>query len=213
MKIAVFQFCLFGINTYIAWDEESLECAIIDPGMINDREEKAITDFIERNHLTVKHLLNTHLHVDHAVGNGFVISGYDVKTEASEKDAFLGKHLTSQLENFGIPREAKGVEIGITLRDGDKIDLGKSHLDVIEVPGHSPGGLAFYSPDGHFLISGDSLFNGSIGRTDLPGGNHHQLVNSVREKLLSLPAETVVYPGHGDPTTVGYERNHNPFLR
>lgn len=212
MKIAVFHFSLFGINSYVVWDENTHKCAIIDPGMINDRERKALTDFIERENLQVEHLINTHLHVDHAIGNHFVESEYGVDVEAHPEDAFLGKRLADQLREFGISAGARNTSIGIELENGDEILIGEGKLRVIHVPGHSPGGIALYDEEGGFLISGDSLFAGSVGRTDLPGGDQMTLLKAIHNKLLTLPDQTIVYPGHGEPTTIGTEKVRNPFL-
>lgn len=213
MKIAVFNFRLFGINTYIVWDEKTRKCAVIDPGMSDDRERAAIKNFISRENLTVEHLINTHLHVDHAVGNAFISKEYGVGTEANSGDAFLGSRLASQLREFGVQMEASDVEVISDIKNGDVIKVGEGQLQVIQVPGHSPGGVALYDKDGGFLISGDSLFRGSIGRTDLPGGDFDTLVSHVKSRLLSLPPATIVYPGHGDPTTIEAERYANPFLQ
>lgn len=213
MKIAIFHFQLFGINTYIVWDEKSREAAIIDPGMMTEGEENALSEFIGRENLKVRHLINTHLHVDHAIGNAYVRNKFGVQTSASPEDAFLGERLHEQLKSFGIMAGAENVAIDIPLKDGDMIPLGEENLKVIGVPGHSPGGIALYSPTGGFVVTGDALFNGSIGRTDLPGGNYEQLIESVRNGLLTLPDKTIVYPGHGDPTTIDEEKLMNPFLR
>ena len=213
MKIARFVFQLFGINTYVVWDPKTRNCAIIDPGMSTDREEKALTEFICRENLSVIHLINTHLHIDHTAGNQFVLNKYNVTVSAHRLDEPLGLRLKEQADMFGLPFEPKGIEISTYLNDGDTVNIGDDKLQVIHVPGHSEGGIALYDATDKWLISGDSLFAGSIGRTDLPGGNTTQLINAVKNKLLTLPDSTIVYPGHGDPTTIGDEKRYNPFLK
>lgn len=212
MKIARFELSLFGINTYVVWDPATKDCAIVDPGMVNDREREALTGFISRNGLKPVHLINTHLHIDHAIGNAFVSETYGLPTEAHRADAPLGAQLAGQARMFGLLEQVNDVEVDRQLEPGDVIRIGDGELRVIHVPGHTPGGLALYDAKDGWVISGDSLFQRSIGRTDLPGGDHRTLLESVRNGLLTLPAETVVYPGHGPSTTIGEEREENPFL-
>lgn len=212
MKIARFVFQLFGINTYVVWNPTTLECGIVDPGMSSAQEEQALINFISKNGLKIKHLINTHLHVDHVAGNQFVMRQADVKPEAHAADLFLGQRVGQQAEEFGLPIKPDGVEIAVKLEDGDAIRFGGEELKVIHVPGHSPGSLALYDKEGGWLISGDALFRESIGRTDFPGGSMPQLKASIREKLFVLPDNTVVYPGHGEPTTIGHEKRYNYFV-
>lgn len=212
MNIARFEFSLFGINTYVVYDPKEKKAAIVDPGMINSEEEEALFRFLERNDLTVTHIINTHLHIDHAIGAAYAKMKYKVPVFAHRDDEFLGERLRMQAESFGINEKVKDISIDSYLEDGDVIKIGSGELRVIHVPGHSPGSVALYDPQGGFVISGDALFDGSVGRTDLPGGNGAQLIKSIREKLLSLPDATVVYPGHGPATTIGRERAANPFL-
>lgn len=212
MKIARFEFSLFGINTYVVYDPETGECAIIDPGMMGKEEENAMRGFIGREHLKVTGLINTHLHIDHAVGDKFVIDTYGTPLQAHKADEPLIERIREQAEMFGIREKVHPADVSVYLEEGDRIKVGNGSLEVIHVPGHSPGGIALYDKEDGFLISGDSLFQGSIGRTDLPGGNMQQLVRGVKEKLLSLPGSTVVYPGHGPATTIAQEKAHNPFL-
>ena len=131
---------------------------------------------------------------------------------AAEADEFLLQNMVRQCESFGIPFRGEIQPIGHYISDKDTFDLGLEKLKAIAVPGHSPGSIAFYAPDSGFVLSGDALFQMSIGRTDLPGGNHHQLVESIRTRLLTLPKETIVYPGHGPETEIGIEQIENPFL-
>lgn len=213
MKVAKFGFSLFGINTYVVVDPETRDCAIIDPGMVNEEERDAVKRFIEKNDLHVTHLINTHLHIDHAIGNSFIKKTYAVKTEAHEDDAFLGCRLREQARQFGIPDAVDSADIDTPLKDGDIIHIGKGELEVIHVPGHSPGGIALYDKKDGFLISGDILFQGSVGRADLPGGDMKALISGIKSKLLPLPDNTAVFPGHGPSTTIGDEKARNPYLR
>lgn len=212
MKIAKFEFSLFGINSYVVWDEATKQCAIIDPGMIESDEEDALKNFIEKNHLKVEHIINTHLHVDHAVGNKYAADLFKAPVLAHKDDEILGERLQQQAQMFGMSEKIDNVSISSYLKDGDKIRIGEGELEVIHVPGHSPGSVALYDKKDGFLISGDALFAGSIGRSDLPGGNGRQLLESIRKRLFTLPPETVVYPGHGPATTIGHELKYNPFF-
>ena len=212
MKVAIFQFAIFGINSYVVYDPDTRCCAIIDPGMTNCKEENAIVDFIDRNKLSVKYVINTHLHIDHAVGNEFLTDKYNVPVLAHELDRPLGERMLLQAQMFGLPERFKNVEISEYLHDGEIIKIGNGELKVICVPGHSQGSVALYDEKDNFVIVGDALFSGSIGRTDLPGGDYDQLISSIRSRLLTLPPQTIVYPGHGPHTTIAQERQHNPYL-
>lgn len=212
MEIAVFQFALFGINTYVVFDPDSKECVVIDPGMSMPEEETAISDFIERKGLKVTNIINTHLHVDHAIGDAFMTKETGAPILAHRQDESLGQGLSMQARMFGMSEEPEDVVISQYLEEGDVIKIGKGELEVLHVPGHSPGSIVLYDRKDGFLIAGDVLFNGSIGRTDLPGGNHASLISGIQEKLLKLPDDTKVYPGHGPSTTIGHERKYNPFL-
>lgn len=212
MKVVKFAFSLFGINTYLVVDEATGKCAVIDPGMIDDEEREAFTGYIKRNNLTLTHVINTHLHVDHAIGDAFVAREYGVPVAAHEGDLFLGERIKEQAHSFGIREAVEDFEVTERLEPGDIIKIGEGELEVIHVPGHSPGGIALYDRKDGFVIAGDSLFAGSIGRTDLPGGNHAQLIAGIKNGLLTLPPSTVVYPGHGPATTISREAASNPFL-
>lgn len=212
MEVAIFQFSLFGINTYVVYDDASHECAVIDPGMIDPEEEKAMTDFIERKSLKVVDIINTHLHIDHAVGVNFLHDRYKAPVLAHEADLPLGQRMQQQATMFGIGRKFSDVTVTDYLSDGDTVSIGSGKLEVICVPGHSAGSIALYDKKDGFVIVGDALFRRSIGRTDLPGGDYATLISSLKNRLLSLPDDTVVYPGHGDPTTIGEERRLNPYL-
>lgn len=213
MKIVKFGFSLFGINTYVVVDPTTGKCAIVDPGMIDPEEENALANYIERNEYQVTHVINTHLHIDHVAGNHFAIERFHVPVMAHQDDESLGERIDLQTAQFGMSEKIDNVTISTYLHDGDTIEIGEGHLEVLHVPGHSQGSVALYDREGGFVIVGDALFAGSIGRTDLPGGSYPQLIDSIKSKLMSLPDSTVVYPGHGPATTIGIECQSNPFLR
>lgn len=213
MKIARFEFSLFGINTYAVFDPETGDCAIIDPGMSSDRERNAIANFLKSNNLTLTHIINTHLHIDHAIGNSWLQYVYSAPVLANVADLPLGARMVEQATMFGIPMEVETVKIDRKLEQGDIIKIGNGELKVLHVPGHSRGSIALYDEADGFLISGDALFANSIGRTDLPGGSMPVLLDSIKSRLLTLPDDTIVYPGHGPATTIGRERQSNPYLR
>ena len=212
MNIARFEFSLFGINTYVVYDPTSKKAAIVDPGMINTEEEEALSRFLEKNSLVVTNIIDTHLHIDHAIGVAYAKKKYGVPLAGHREDAFLGDRLRQQAEAFGIKEKVEDVAIDTFVEAGDKIKIGNGTLEVLHVPGHSPGSIALYDRDGGFVITGDALFQGSVGRTDLPGGNGNTLIKSIRDNLLTLPDSTVVYPGHGPSSTIGREKTANPFL-
>ena len=212
LKVARFGFQLFGINTYVVYDPEEKEAAIIDPGMSRPEEFKALENFIDREGLKVTHLINTHLHIDHAIADNWVKSKYDVPLEGHPADALLGERMKQQAQMFGLRAEEVAVEIDRPLKEGDTVKIGSGVLKVLHVPGHSPGSICLYNEEDDFVIVGDTLFEGSIGRTDLMGGNHRQLVDAIKNKLLTLPKETMVLSGHGNKTTIGREWESNPYL-
>lgn len=203
---------MFGLNTYVVWDQTSREAMIIDPGMINNAEEQILSDYISSNHLKVTNLINTHLHLDHTFGNDYVKLAYGVNLQAHSADAPLGEQRAEQGRRFGLRVNLPPVHIDWQLTEGDHIKLGSSSFDILHVPGHSPGSIVLYDKTDHCLFAGDVLFRHSIGRTDLPGGNHAQLLSGIRNKLFTLPPDTIVYPGHGPATTIGDELNGNPFV-
>lgn len=213
MKIQRFEFNLFGVNTYVMFDVASKEAAIVDPGMTDQRECERIDSFIALNGLKVKYLINTHSHIDHLFGDEYVKRKYGVGVAASTDDLFLSSRIKEQSRMFGLRTDMPDeIKVDLPLHDGDVLKLGTEPIEIISVPGHSPGSVALYCPESKFVVTGDALFRLSIGRTDLPGGNHAQLLDSIMKKLLTLPPDTTVYPGHGPSTTVGNEWRHNPFL-
>ncbi|MBP1640914.1 MAG: fold hydrolase [Bacteroidetes bacterium] len=210
MTIKTFTFNPFMENTYVAYDETK-ECVIIDPGCVTETEQKTLQQFISDNKLTVRHLINTHLHLDHSFGNLFVEKAYGILAKAHNADAFLLQQISAQAEAFGMHYDERP-ELRSFLTEKDTVKFGNVTLTVIHVPGHSPGSLCFYDAASATLFAGDVLFQGSIGRTDLPKGNYEQLIDGIGKKLFVLPDDTTVYCGHGPTTTIGYEKVYNPYL-
>jgi len=212
MNIRTFVFNPIMENTYLLTCDASNECVIIDAGCYYDVEKEMLARAIEEGGLKLKHLINTHLHLDHCFGNRFIAERFDVMPEAAEADEFLLRMMKQHSHSFGIPYDEDYQKLGRYLKEGDIIKFGECELSVLEVPGHSPGGLAFYSAKDGLLFSGDSLFQGSIGRTDLEGGSFETLIGSLTKKIATLPPSTTIYPGHGSPTTIKSELDYNPYL-
>lgn len=201
------------VNCYVVSDE-SRECVIIDCGAQSADEFAQIRQYIEKEQLHPVHLLNTHLHFDHVWGNQWVEQTYHLQTEASSNDQYLYDDVSNQIQQIlqvNIPMNFHGV-LARSLNEGDTVTFGSHQLQVIATPGHTPGGICFWCPEEKVLFSGDSLFRCSIGRTDLPGGNTQQLTDALSQKILTLPAETKVLPGHGPASTIQDERLYNPYL-
>ena len=211
ITIKSFEFNYFQENTFLLYDD-TREAVLIDCGCCRKEEEKELTDFILENKLTLKHLLCTHLHVDHVFGNGFIYKTYGLKPEANKQDVEKLPSPDEQAKLFGLRQQVENVPVEKYIVGGETIKFGTSELQVLTVPGHSPGSVAFYNKKNGFAIVRDALFAGSIGRTDLWGGNQEVLVAAIRDKLLSLPDETVIYPGHGPETRVIDEKFNNPYL-
>lgn len=212
MKVSRFSFNMFGVNTYVLWDEKSKDAIIIDPGMVDDNERSILDCFIESNNLKPTHLINTHIHIDHSFGIAHVSKKYGLKLKCNSADQFLAERLREQARMFGLNISIDELKIEVDLKDGDKLLLNNEEIHILQVPGHSPGSIVIYAPESAFVISGDVLFNSSIGRSDLPGGNHKQLIEAINSKLMTLPPYTTVYPGHGPATTIGDEKLNNPYL-
>ena len=212
MKVRSFICNMLHENCYVVYDEASREAAIIDPGFYWDNEKKLLTDYIDAQQLHVKYLLCTHLHFDHIFGTTFIEDSYGVKLSASLNDSMWIDNFASSVARFGIRPNGTPRPVAHPLHDGDTLSLGESTLQCIATPGHSAGGMCFYDQVGKQLFSGDTLFQSSIGRTDFADGNYAQLIRSIQEGLLTLPPETVVYPGHGDSTTIGDEMKYNPYI-
>jgi glyoxylase-like metal-dependent hydrolase (beta-lactamase superfamily II) len=211
LTVKSFEFSPIQENTYVLSNEKDA-CMIIDPGCYFGNERAVLRAYIEQEGLKPELLLNTHCHLDHVFGNKFVYETWDLRPRIHEWEVPVLASAPEAGLRWGMPFENFQGE-PILIREGEKVLLGEDELAILLVPGHSPGSLAFYSGSQGFLIGGDVLFRGSIGRTDLPGGDHATLLRSIREQLWPLPDETIVYPGHGEPTTIGWEKKNNPFLR
>jgi len=211
MQIQQFTFNPFQENTYVVYNDEK-EAMIIDPGCYTEKEEEILDRFIVSNGLTVKLLINTHLHIDHVFGNAFVEKKYLVKASANRDDEFWITGMEDQAKMFGIPLLRKTQPIGQYLKEGDQLSLGTETFQVFQVPGHSPGSIVIYNEKNSCVFVGDVLFENSIGRTDFMGGSYQSLIEGIQKKLLILPENTVVYCGHGPSTTIGREKKGNPFL-
>lgn len=206
-----FTFNPYQENTYILFDEHG-QAAIIDPGMYTQEEQQELVVFIAENRLNPILLLNTHCHIDHVLGNRFIYEQYGLLPQFHEKELPLLIEVQNYAPQMGFRYEISPIGETFLPSEGT-IQLGEETLKLIFAPGHSPGHLCFYHEESNRVIGGDVLFFNSIGRTDLPGGNHEQLLNSIATQIYVLPDETVVYPGHGPETTVGNEKLTNPFIR
>jgi hydroxyacylglutathione hydrolase len=209
--IKYFTFNFFAENTYVLHDDVSKEAIIIDPGCYEKSEFDTLYKYIETHQLIPSKILNTHAHIDHVLGVEAIKNKYKIPFYLHPNDAPLLKSVKTYAQNYGVAQFSEP-EIDHDLQEGDQISLGNSSLKVIFVPGHAPGHVAFVNEDQHFVIGGDVLFRMSIGRTDLPGGDHETLLQSIREKLFVLPDDYTVYAGHMHPTTIGFEKAHNPFF-
>lgn len=210
LNIQCFTFNPFQENTYLLFDDTKT-AVIVDPGMYDRREQQELVDFIESNDLHVSKLLNTHAHIDHVFGNKFILDQFKLKPFLHEKEIQILGLAEKSATVYGLDYNHSD-EVEGFLNEGDEIEVGKTKLRCLFVPGHSPGHLVFINEESNFMVGGDVLFRGSIGRTDLPGGNHDTLLQMIQEKVFELPDDMIVYPGHGDPTTVGYEKENNPFF-
>lgn len=207
MNVKCMEFNFLPVNTYIIWDETK-EAAVIDPGCFYPGETGQLASFIKDNGLEVKLLLNTHLHFDHVFGNTFVEETYGVKAHANDLDMPWIKSMSARLSVFGINYEGhvNPIEQGNVLNEGDTVKLGNTVLHVLHIPGHSPGSIVFWNKEQKCVFTGDVIFQGSYGRTDFPDGNHEALMTGIRTKLLTMPDETIVYPGHGPATSIKHEK-------
>ncbi len=198
-------------NTYVLYDDTGAG-AIIDPGMYGKAEEDAVKEFIDGEGLQLQLLLNTHCHIDHVLGNRYIYDTYGLLPQFHERELPLLIEVQNYAPQMGIRYEVSPIAETFLPSTGS-VTFGQQKLHLIFAPGHSPAHLCFYSPENGLLIGGDVLFRNSIGRTDLPGGNHQQLLNSISQQLYTLPGDTRVYPGHGPETTIGQEKKTNPFIR
>jgi hydroxyacylglutathione hydrolase len=200
----------FEENTYIVYDETK-ECAIIDPGMYTASEQNVVVNFIKEHNLKPVLLLNTHCHIDHVLGNKFIFDLYGLKPQFNKGESEIFEAVVAYAPGMGINYEVSPLP-DVYLPETGNVSFGNTVLGLIHAPGHSPSHLCFYDEPGNYVIGGDVLFRGSIGRTDLPGGNFELLIKNIEEKLFTLPDSCTVYPGHAGPTTIGFEKANNPFF-
>jgi len=212
MKIKKFVFNPFQENTFVLYDK-SKECVIIDPGCYEKEEEVELESFISENGLNPVALLNTHCHIDHILGNQFVADKWGVELQMHKKDLPLLENAGEISKMYGFENYYGSPYPKHFLEDGNIFSFGESELEVLFTPGHAPGHICFYSEENNLIISGDVIFQMSIGRTDLPFGDYDTLIKSITKKIFLLPGETQIYCGHGPNTVLSYEREHNPFLQ
>jgi len=211
IQVQKFTFSPFAENTYVLFDETK-ECIIIDPGCYDERERNALAAFISNNSLTPALLVNTHCHLDHIFGNKFVKEQYNIPLHLHHADLPLLENAVDHARVYGLEMEASPAPDKL-IDENDKLTWGNSSMDIVFTPGHSPGSISFIARDEKFVIGGDVLFQQSIGRTDLPGGDFDTLANSIRTELYTLPDDFIVYSGHGPETSIGYEKIYNGFVR
>lgn len=211
INIKKFTFNSFYENTFVVWSEGFNDCAIIDPGCYEDFEEEELTKFLEKMNLIPKYLINTHCHIDHILGCKFVKDKFDPIFLIPEEDLPLLSNAKQQASIFGMQIKVPPKPDGY-LSEEDTISIGNSELKFIFTPGHTPGEYCIYFEREKKCITGDVLFNQSIGRTDLWGGDYKKLLDSIRNKILVLPDDVDIFPGHGENSTIGFEKKNNPFL-
>lgn len=210
LKVKVFTFSPIQENTYVLYNDEG-KALIIDPGCYTKEEQDILRQFIESESLTPVQLANTHCHLDHVFGNKWVYDTYNTPLHIHPQEEQMLQLAPLSGEKWGLPFINYTGPLNY-LHEGDTIQIGNDALKIIFTPGHSPASICFYCEKQQFIIGGDVLFRGSIGRTDLPGGNYDTLIKSIREQLFILPDEVTIFPGHGIKTTIGYEKRNNPFL-
>lgn len=210
IQIKSFTFNPFAENTYVLHDESG-EAVFIDPGNYERHEHDTLTGYVEANQLKPVAIINTHAHIDHVLGIAYLKRKYGISFSLHAIDEPLLKAVKSYAPNYGFAGFDEP-EVDHYLEEGQTVTFGNSMLEVLHVPGHAPGHVAFVNHEQRFVIGGDVLFRQSIGRTDLPGGDYNTLLRSIRTKLFTLADDYTVYAGHMEPTTIGYEKKHNPFL-
>lgn len=211
MEVQSFVFSPLYENTYVLWDH-TMKAIIIDPGCYERYEFDEIISFIDNKGLQIKAIVNTHCHIDHVLGNQKLKKHFNVPLLIPENEVDNLRAVEAYAPNWGITHYDPATPDHLIENKGT-ISIGDTDLEVIYAPGHSPGHQVFYLKEENKLIGGDVLFRESIGRTDLPGGDHQSLMDNIKNKLYTLPDETVVYPGHGPTTTIGHEKKHNPFVK
>ena len=212
MNVTRFPVNPFVECTYLLWICEGGDAVLVDPGMMRDDERKMIDDFITMHYLNVKYVLLTHIHIDHVTSAKWASEKYGAIIAGCEHEERYGAFLPQQAEHFRLKIDIEPLKLDKYLKDKDVISIGDEEIKVLYTPGHSSGSLSFYVPMSSIVLTGDALFAGSIGRTDLPGGDFDTLISSIRMKLFTLPSDTMVYPGHGPATTIGDEMRYNPYL-
>jgi hydroxyacylglutathione hydrolase len=210
LTIKSFEFSPIQENTYVVYNEFN-NCMILDPGCYDALEQEELFKFIAQNKLTPKLLVNTHCHLDHVFGNKAVAEKYNLTLHLHKKEEVVLAYAPTSGLMYGMPFDNYSGDF-IFIDETQKLKLDEEHFDIFFTPGHSPGSLSFYNKANNLVLSGDVLFKNSVGRSDLPGGNHEVLIASIKAKLLVLPDNTVVYSGHGPKTTIGAEKVNNPFL-
>lgn len=211
ISILSFTFGPFQENTYVLYDETK-DCIIIDPGCYDEAERLELVRAIDEKGLTPVRLINTHCHIDHVVGNKFIAEKYNLGLEINELDKPTLDSLPMVAQMYNLNAEISP-EPSVFLNEGDVVKFGKSTLEILFTPGHSPGSITFYERGQKFMLVGDVLFRGSIGRTDLPGGDYDTLIASIKDKIFPFEDDYIIYNGHGPSTTIGFERSNNPFLK
>lgn len=211
MEVKIFVFNPFQENTYLVFDKTN-EAVVIDAGCSNNSELEMVTRYIEDKNLKVKHLINTHCHLDHVLGVSQLKHLYSARFMAHIADKPLLEALDDQARMFSV-KNTETPMVDQFFADGDEITFGESSFRVIHTPGHTRGGVCFYAEQHKVIFTGDTLFSGSIGRADLPGGSYNSLIESISTKLFTLPHDVTVYSGHGPSTSIGYEKLHNPFFK
>jgi hydroxyacylglutathione hydrolase len=210
MEIIRLVFNPIEVNTYVLSDESG-DCAIIDCGCYDHHEFTELAELLKKKNLNPVLLLNTHCHLDHIFGNGFMLEKYNLRPLSHKEDEKNRKNAVNHAIMFGLSMD-EPPEPGGYIIDGQKLSFGNTELLTLHVPGHSRGSVSFYSEKDHTVFTGDALFAGSIGRTDLPGGDFKTLISSIKTRLFTLPEDTEVYPGHGEETTIGFEKETNPYF-
>ncbi|MFA6598652.1 MAG: MBL fold metallo-hydrolase [Ignavibacteriaceae bacterium] len=211
IAVQKFTFSPFSENTFLVWDKQSKEAAMIDPGCFSAGEEQELKNFILENQLSIKYLLNTHCHLDHIFGNNFILKEFDPQYLIPELDKPLLENAPAQARLFGLEMAAVQPSDNF-LSEETVLSLGEHEVRFLFTPGHTPGEFCIHFPGDSICFTGDVLFENSIGRTDLLGGNFSTLMKSIQQKLFTLPEETVIYPGHGNSSTIGNEKHFNPFF-
>jgi len=212
MNIQLFTFNPFQENTYIIYDKTK-ECIIIDPGCYEKHEEKQLEEFIRKKDLIPISLINTHCHIDHILGNQFVKETWNIELSMNILDIPLLENAEKIAQLYGLTKYKRSPLPTEFLEEGNVVKFGNSNLTVLFTPGHSPGHISLYNKEEKILVSGDVIFKGSVGRTDLPGGDHNILIKNIKNKILKLPDEIKIFSGHGPITNIGTERKENPFIQ